>query len=46
MRERKSMKKIIAVFALALATLVSASPVEAQKGKVWRIGYLSYRSAA
>ena len=34
------MKKIIAVFALALAVLVSAPPAEAQKGKVWRIGYL------
>jgi putative ABC transport system substrate-binding protein len=38
----KTVKKIIAVFALALAVLVAASPVHAQqKEKVWRIGFLT-----
>ena len=44
-RRKKPMKKIIAVFALALAVLVSAPVVHAQKGKVYRIGYLSRTSA-
>ncbi len=35
------MKKMVAVFALALAVFVSAHPAEAQAGKVHRIGYLS-----
>ena len=36
------MKKIIAVFAVALVTLAFAHPAEAQKpGKVYRIGFLS-----
>ncbi len=35
------MKKIIAVFALALAVLVSVLPAHAQKGKVYRVGYLT-----
>ncbi len=37
----KPMKKVVAVFALALAVLVSFHPTYAQKaGKVYRIGYL------
>ncbi len=39
------MKKIIAVFALALAVLVSTPLAHAQKGKVWRIGYLNSGTA-
>ncbi len=35
------MKKIIVVFALTLAVLVSAPPAHAQKGKVHRIGFLT-----
>ncbi len=35
------MKKIIAVIALVLVILVSVSPAHAQKGEVYRIGYLS-----
>ncbi len=35
------MKKIIAVFALALAVLVSVPMAHAQKGKVYRIGFLT-----
>ncbi len=38
------MKKIIAVFALALTVLVFASPAVAQKGKIYRIGYLTVSS--
>ncbi len=37
----KTMKKMIAVFALVLAVLVSLHPAHAQKGKVWRIGFLT-----
>ncbi len=37
----KTMKKIIAVFALALAVLASVSLVGAQQGKVYRIGFLA-----
>jgi putative ABC transport system substrate-binding protein len=37
----KNMKKMIAVFALALAVLVFAPQAHAPKGKVWRIGYLT-----
>jgi putative ABC transport system substrate-binding protein len=35
------MKKMVVVFALAFAVLVSASLAEAQKGRIYRIGYLS-----
>ncbi len=35
------MKKIITIFALALAVLVSAIPAEAQQGKMRRIGLLT-----
>jgi putative ABC transport system substrate-binding protein len=45
-RGEKTMKRFIVVFALALAVLASVQPAWAQKGKVYRIGYLSGRSAA
>ncbi len=35
------MKKIIAIFALALAVLAFAPQAHAQKGKVYRVGYLT-----
>jgi len=41
------MSKTIAVFAMALAILTSGHPAEAQQaGKVYRVGYLSVRTAA
>ncbi len=35
------MKKIIVVFALACTVLISAPLADAQKGKVWRVGFLT-----
>ena len=46
-REKKSVTRILAVAAMALAVMVSAQPAAAEQaaGKVYRIGYLTAGSA-